>query len=329
MSKSIRILFCVVLLSAVPAWGQISLSTTGPAISSIEPTSAAVGAPSVTLTVYGKNFVSGSAITWNGTAMPTTFVASGKLYTVVPGTYLRVAGTVKIAVAARLGSTSTVPFTIVAQSNIDQATGSGQSNIESMTSSTAFALAIAVPGGTVGGAYKASLVKGGTPPYYLGLISGMLPAGVTFDSPSGYLVGAPKTAASYAFGVAVKDSAGHSGSRNYTMSVLASSTTDQMTQIPTVLRITTTSLPLGNVGSAYTVALGATGGKAPYMWKVLGGALPAGLTLNASTGTISGVPSTSGTASFIAGVQDTALATASFTFSINIGANRLIEELPH
>jgi hypothetical protein len=56
------------------------------------------------------------------------------------------------------------------------------------------------------------------------------------------------------------------------------------------LGITSTSLPSGGVGTAYSASLAATGGLAPYTWSVAGGALPAGLSLDASTGAISGTP---------------------------------------
>jgi len=56
------------------------------------------------------------------------------------------------------------------------------------------------------------------------------------------------------------------------------------------LSITSGSLPGGKVGTAYSTTLAATGGIAPYSWSVTSGALPPGLSLNASTGVISGTP---------------------------------------
>jgi hypothetical protein len=56
------------------------------------------------------------------------------------------------------------------------------------------------------------------------------------------------------------------------------------------LTITTTALPSGWDGHAYTATLSATGGTAPLSWMLSSGALPAGLALSASSGVISGTP---------------------------------------
>jgi hypothetical protein len=63
------------------------------------------------------------------------------------------------------------------------------------------------------------------------------------------------------------------------------------------LAITTSSLPKGQVGTAYSATLAATGGSAPYTWALTSGTLPAGLTLKASTGAIGGTPTAAVSAS--------------------------------
>ena len=52
------------------------------------------------------------------------------------------------------------------------------------------------------------------------------------------------------------------------------------------------------VGTAYKLTLSANGGIAPYTWRLLYGALPPGLSLDFSTGIISGIPTTLGTYQF-------------------------------
>lgn len=68
----------------------------------------------------------------------------------------------------------------------------------------------------------------------------------------------------------------------------------EMTTAPYVLPlvITTTILPDGTVGEPYSFMLEATGGNGTYAWSLRSGALPDGLTLNPTTGEISGIPTT-------------------------------------
>jgi hypothetical protein len=82
------------------------------------------------------------------------------------------------------------------------------------------------------------------------------------------------------------------GTYTYTLTCGSQSSSAILTvQQAPPLGITSTSLPSGGVGTSYTTTLAATGGIPPYTWSVVGGALPAGLSLNASSGAISGTPS--------------------------------------
>jgi hypothetical protein len=78
---------------------------------------------------------------------------------------------------------------------------------------------------------------------------------------------------------------------------------------PAPLAIVTATLPNGTLQSTYNSTLQASGGTTPYTWSVTVGALPTGLTLNAATGQISGVPTTSGTSAFTVTVTDSATPT--------------------
>lgn len=76
------------------------------------------------------------------------------------------------------------------------------------------------------------------------------------------------------------------------------------TQTVAGLAVATTSLPGATVGSSYSAPLTATGGTPPYTWSIASGSLPAGLSLNASTGVISGTPTAAATSSFTVQATD-------------------------
>lgn len=87
------------------------------------------------------------------------------------------------------------------------------------------------------------------------------------------------------------------------------------------LTITTNSVANGKVGSPYFQVLTATGGKTPYAWSIVSGRLPAGLTLNSSTGQITGTPLIPGTSNVSFQVTDSSVppttATVGLVFTVN------------
>ena len=70
------------------------------------------------------------------------------------------------------------------------------------------------------------------------------------------------------------------------------------------LGVETSSVPSGVDGSAYSARLSATGGAGAGTWSLSSGSLPAGLSLNASSGVISGVPKAVGRSNFTVSVSD-------------------------
>ena len=89
---------------------------------------------------------------------------------------------------------------------------------------------------------------------------------------------------------------------------------------PAAVSITTTSLPSATQSTAYSTTLTASGGTTPYTWSIASGTLPAGLALAAASGTISGVPTTTGTSNFTVKVADATSLTATQALSITVNA---------
>jgi hypothetical protein len=138
--------------------------------------------------------------------------------------------------------------------------------------------------------------------------SGALPAGLDLGPTTGEISGTPTSSAvGSTFEVEVTDGTVVGTSRrSYTMSVVQ------------MLIVTTASLTDGKVASSYSQTLSASGASGSTTWAVSIGSLPAGLTLNTSTGVISGSPTTAGTTNFTVLVTDAAARTASKNLSITV-----------
>ncbi|HEV2360647.1 MAG TPA: family 43 glycosylhydrolase, partial [Acidimicrobiales bacterium] len=74
------------------------------------------------------------------------------------------------------------------------------------------------------------------------------------------------------------------------------------------LQITTGALPGATVGKGYTASLAyaAGGGLGSHSWKIASGRLPSGLSLDGATGSITGTPLATGTATFTVALSDSA-----------------------
>lgn len=84
-----------------------------PVLSSVNPNTTTAGGPSFTLTATGTDFISGSTIDWNGTALSTTYVSATSLTAVVPAANIAAAGTNTITVTTTgAGTSSAVNFTV-------------------------------------------------------------------------------------------------------------------------------------------------------------------------------------------------------------------------
>ncbi len=135
---------------------------------------------------------------------------------------------------------------------------------------------IPLPSAYVGTMYnKQFALTGGTGPFSWTISTGALPAGLTINSLTGLITGIPVATGSSSFIVKVSDSTGQTLTHSTAISV-----NEQ-------LKIQTSSLPILGAGIVYSQPVVASGGTAPYTWAVTNG-LPEGLTINSTTGVISG-----------------------------------------
>jgi hypothetical protein len=105
--------------------GGSSPTGSTPAITSLSPASASAGGAAFTLTVNGTNFTSDAAVSWNGTALTTTYGSTTQLTAAVPANLIASAGTATVTVANSIGTSSGASFTInPANSNSPPPSGS-------------------------------------------------------------------------------------------------------------------------------------------------------------------------------------------------------------
>jgi Putative Ig domain len=238
---------------------------------------------------------SASLAATGGTAPYTWHIASGALPT-------------GLAVSAATGVISGTPTTAVTNSPItfsvaDSGTPAQTQSVVLSLSVTSSTPAVSItttslPKGMVGSTYAATLAaSGGTAPYTWRIASGALPAGLTFGAATGVVSGTPTAAVT---GSSITFSVTDSGTPAQSQSVVLALT---IAASIAPVTISTSSLPKGTVGATYAATLAASGGTAPYTWRLTSGALPAGLTLAAATGVISGTPTA-------------AVSSASLTFSV-------------
>jgi MBG domain/Bacterial Ig-like domain (group 3)/Putative Ig domain/NHL repeat len=161
--------------------------------------------------------------------------------------------------------------------------------------------------------------SGGTSPYTFTVSTGSLPAGLSLSA-GGVLSGTPTAVGTFTFTIQAQDSTGSgsggpfTGSQSFSVTIAA----------PTVV-VSPSTLPNGTVTSTYSQALSAAGGSGSYSYAVTSGGLPAGLSLNSTTGALTGTPTAAGVSTFAVTATDVATTgagapyTGSQNLSINVG----------
>jgi hypothetical protein len=171
-----------------------------------------------------------------------------------------------------------------------------------------------LPNGFVGTPYSQTVsAVGGTSPYIFSVSSGALPNGLTINPSTGVISGTPSTAGTFNFTITATDASSCPGSRPYSIVMTGAAGCPIITVNPA-------TLPPGVIGTAYNQTVSATGGTAPYTFTIASGSLPPGLTLNSTTGVISGIPLTPGQFSFTINATDAISCPGGRPYSIVIPA---------
>jgi large repetitive protein len=183
---------------------------------------------------------------------------------------------------------------------------SGSFNLNVLAITTA-----SLPAGALGAPYSQTLASvGATGPVTWSLAgTGTLPSGLSLDPVTGIIAGTPTVYGQFPIQVNATDTTANlTATRSFSISLGNGS----------VLTVTTTSLPSGAIGVAYSQTLQATGGTPPYSWSATG--LPVWLALDPATGILSGTPTAAGTSTISVTVTDAARATATASLSLTVGA---------
>ena len=105
---------------------------------------------------------------------------------------------------------------------------------------------------------------------------------------------------------------------NLTVTATTAAKEDILLPTTGALNITTTSLPWASPNIPFSKRIMVAGGTAPYTFSKAYGNLPAGLTLDTTTGTISGTPTGTGSYIFAIGVTDSVSAYGEKEFTIEL-----------
>jgi hypothetical protein len=146
---------------------------------------------------------------------------------------------------------------------------------------------------------------------------GTLPPGLTIAS-SGLISGTPTQQGEWTFWIEMKDIPSWEGGIFWCSDNKSTERQFSITIIPG-LQIVQRQSSLGGaaLNQPYSLQLTATGG-GTQSWSVIGGALPAGVALNSSTGLISGSPTATGDFTFKVQVKDTGTRSDVQTYSLSV-----------
>lgn len=146
-----------------------------------------------------------------------------------------------------------------------------------------------LPDGVLNTAYAATLQsRGATGAVTWSIAAGSLPAGLALNAGTGAITGTPTAAGTSSLTVNVTDSANPPASVTTALSITINA-------VAPTFAISAALLPNGSIGTPYDQILAVTGGTSPFTWSISSGSLPTGLSLNSTTGEITGTPTSATT----------------------------------
>ena len=230
-----------------------------------------------TTTITGQNFATDVAVAFTGTGYSSTAAKS----------IVRASSTSLLVTRPDNLPPSASPFTITVTNPGTVSPISSNANILSnaVTAGAApvWSTAASLPTFTRAVAYSTTVVAtdeaGSTITY--SAVSGSLPTGLSLNSSTGVVSGTPTTALTTTYTIRATDQGGNFVDRAFTL-----------TNAGPAWTTAAGLLAVGTVSSAYSTTITATddSGTAPTL-SIISGSLPSGLSLNTSTGAITGTPS--------------------------------------
>ncbi|MEK7831160.1 MAG: putative Ig domain-containing protein, partial [Acidobacteriota bacterium] len=150
-------------------------------------------------------------------------------------------------------------------------------------------LPASLPGGTVGTAYNQSVSQmGGVGVITWSVSAGSLPTALGLNPATGAVTGSPAASGAFDFTIRATDANNCFGERVYQVTIACQPG----------LSISPATLNSAMIVTPYSQQLTLVGGGGATDWTITAGALPSGVTLNPTSGLLSGLPNVPGTANF-------------------------------
>ncbi|MBP5114738.1 autotransporter domain-containing protein [Pseudomonas protegens] len=276
--------------AGVATYNLVVTSSAVPTLTSVSPNSGSTaGATAVTLT--GSNFTGATSVSFGGTAAPSYTVNNAT--TITATTPAHAAGAVNVTIITPGGSTT-------------------------LTNGYTYA----VPAPTVGPVSATVAANSSANSITLSL-SGGAATSVAVASVAVASAASHGTATASGTSISYTPTAGFSGTDSFTYTATNASGTSSpatvtITVTPPTLAITPTTLPNGTQSTAYSQTLSTSAGTAPYSYAITAGSLPAGMSLNTGTGTLSGTPTAGGAFNLTITATDAYSATGSRAYTLLI-----------